>query len=147
MSLGVCLSRCVDRSSVLVSARRSESLSSDVACDKPVVLIVALIACKSALTILLLGRRAFASQRVSVCLPATRFARSGRVLKSTPGGSKIDPRRVQNRVKLVQGGQRAAQSAPRASQVLPMSAQERPKSVPRASQEPPKSAQERPKSA
>ena len=30
-----------------------------------------LIACKSALTVLLLGRRAFASQRVPVCLPAT----------------------------------------------------------------------------
>ena len=32
---------------------------------------VALIACKSALTVLLLGRRAFASQRVPVCLAAT----------------------------------------------------------------------------
>ena len=32
---------------------------------------VALIACKSALTVLLLGRRVFASQRVPVCLPAT----------------------------------------------------------------------------
>ena len=33
---------------------------------------VALVACKSALTILTLGRRAFASQRVSIRLPATR---------------------------------------------------------------------------
>ena len=32
---------------------------------------VAQIACKSALTVLLLGRRVFASQRVPVCLPAT----------------------------------------------------------------------------
>ena len=32
---------------------------------------VAQIACKSALTVLLLGRRVFASQRVLVCLPAT----------------------------------------------------------------------------
>ena len=32
---------------------------------------VALIACKSALTVLLLGRRVFVSQRVPVCLPAT----------------------------------------------------------------------------
>ena len=33
---------------------------------------VALVACKSALTILMLGRRALASQRVSIRLPATR---------------------------------------------------------------------------
>ena len=32
---------------------------------------VAQIACKSALTVLLIGRRVFASQRVPVCLPAT----------------------------------------------------------------------------
>ena len=35
------------------------------------VAFVAQIACKSALTVLLLGRRVFASQRVPVCLPAT----------------------------------------------------------------------------
>ena len=52
---------------------------------------VALVACKSALTILMLGRRAFASQRVSVCLSACD---SVRALWSRP---KIVTRRLQNR--------------------------------------------------
>ena len=160
---------------------------------------VAQIACKSALTVLLLGRRVFASQRVPVCLPATLvdsssfcFATcvcqsacdSGRLgstrccvdrrselvepanrsrvarksvarrlqnrppsasqsslqrpknrrpegLKSTLGGSKIEPR-----------SPRTLRGSPGASQERPKTPQERPKSAP----ERPKTAQERPKS-
>ena len=114
---------------------------------------VALIACKSALTVLLLGRRAFASQRVPVCLPATLVDSSSfcfatcvclcasdsvcalwlrpkigtQAPKSTLGGSKIDLR------------------SPWGAPGAPKSAQE-PQERPRAPQERPKSAQERAKS-
>ena len=96
----------------------------------------------------------FASQRVSVRLPATWFARCGGGSKSTPRRSKIDPRRSQNRVKIVtcpfppqlklaQERQEAPQSAPRHPKCLPRG----PRSAPRAPQERPKSAPRAPKSA
>ena len=79
--------------------------------------------------------------------------------KCTPGGSKINPRGVQNRAKIAQGRSRSPQERPRAAQELPKrrpralrerpktpkNVQERPKSGPRAAQERPKSAQEGPK--
>ena len=65
------------------------------------------------------------------------------MIQEPPRGSKMDPRRVQNRAKIAQDAPRIPRSAPRPSQERPKTPPERPKSVP----ERPKSAQERPKSA
>ena len=115
-------------------------------------------------------RRAFASQRVSVCLPEVRvdsssfcfatcvclpatrvdsssFSSQGGGLTSIPRGSKIDCRSAENPVKIVQECQEAAQSVPRASQEGPKCLPRAPKSAPRAPQERPKSAPRAPKSA
>ena len=75
--------------------------------------------------------------------------------KSSLGGSKIDPRKVQNRTpegpKSSQerpGGSRSGperpQSVPRASKSVPRASQEYPKSVPRAPKSAPRRASERP---
>ena len=53
--------------------------------------------------------------------------------KRTPGGSKIDPRGVQNRAKIARGAPRSAQERPGAPRERPRA----PKSAPRAPQEPP----------
>ena len=97
-------------------------------------------------------RRAFASQRVSVRLPATRVDSSSfcfatcvclsacdtvRALWLRP---KIDTQRLQNRPS---EGPKSSQDRPGTSRSGP----ERPKSVPRASQERPRGSQERHKSA
>ena len=58
-------------------------------------------------------------------------------LKSTSRGSKIDPRRLQNRAKIAQEGQGPAQERPRSAQERPRASQERLKSAPRAPQERP----------
>ena len=67
--------------------------------------------------------------------------RSSEVSKTIHGGSKIDPRRVQNRPKIAQGGPGAARSVPRASQERPRAAQE----APSWAQEAPKRVQVAPK--
>ena len=76
--------------------------------------------------------------------------------KCTPGGSKIDPRGVQNRAKIAQGRSGSPQERPRAAQEppkrrpralrerpkTPKNVQERPKSGPRAAQERPGRSQD-----
>ena len=67
--------------------------------------------------------------------------------KCTPGGSKIDPQRIQNRAQIAQDAPRIPRRAPRVSQESFRSAPRAPKSAPRTPQERPKATQERLKAA
>ena len=92
---------------------------------------------------------------------ATTQNRCQEAPKSTPGDSKIDTRRCQNRAKIAQGGQGASQERrrsaqertkivqerPRAHQERPKSLPRAPKSDPRAPKSAPRAAQERPETS
>ena len=68
------------------------------------------------------------SQDVSNSLPS----RCWEDRKSTPGGTKMDPQRVQNRAKIPQGRSKSAQERPRAAQECPKSGPRAAKSAQRA---------------
>ena len=90
--------------------------------------------------------------RLRCFVVATTRNRCHEVSKSMPGGSKIYPRRYQNRAKIAQGGPgasqerlRSAQERPKSAQDTPKSAQEASKTAPRAPKRPPRPPQERPR--
>ena len=130
------------------------------------------IACKSALTVLLIVRRVFASQRVPVCLPATLVDSSSFCFATcvclpatlVDSSSCVDPSSMWKFVALVASEERKSipggtkidplelqnrakidLGAPRSAQERPRAPQKRPKSDQRAPQERPRAPQERPR--